>query len=193
MCPSRRTLLRVELRQSAMVNCAVYDCSNRTRNSPNDENFKRVGFYIVPKVISGQCAKTTELSSKRRALWLSRIRREGPERIGGRTTAFGGAHFITGRPAYSMDEANLDCAPSLNLGYKSTTHAKRSASNSLPLKRRRCCHHEEFSPLVASTRPLEEFRRSLVTCAVRISDTARADSLLGVWRVRGPSKWRPRR
>ncbi|KAH7934903.1 hypothetical protein HPB52_001975 [Rhipicephalus sanguineus] len=148
MCPSRRTLLRVELRQSAMVNCAVYDCSNRTRNSPNDENFKRVGFYIVPKVISGQCAKTTELSSKRRALWLSRIRREDLNESATHYRVCG-AHFITGRPAYSMDEANLDCAPSLNLGYKSTTHAKRSASNSLPLKRRRCCHHEEFSPLVA--------------------------------------------
>ncbi|KAH7962478.1 hypothetical protein HPB52_016338 [Rhipicephalus sanguineus] len=24
-----------------MVNCAVYGCSNRTRNSPNDENFQR--------------------------------------------------------------------------------------------------------------------------------------------------------
>ncbi|KAH7934777.1 hypothetical protein HPB52_000474 [Rhipicephalus sanguineus] len=131
-----------------MVNCAVYDCSNRTRNSPNDENFQRVGFYVVPKVISGQCAKTTELSSKRRALWLSRIRREDLDESATHYRVCG-AHFITGRPAYSMDDANPDWAPSLNIGYKSTTHAKRSASNSLPLKRRRCCHHEEFSPLVA--------------------------------------------
>ncbi|KAH7947488.1 hypothetical protein HPB52_012320 [Rhipicephalus sanguineus] len=62
--------------ESTMVHCAVYGCSNRTRNKLNDENFQRVGFYVVPKVKLGQCAERTELSSRRRALQLSRIRRE---------------------------------------------------------------------------------------------------------------------
>lgn len=93
--------MRVELRQSALVNYAVYDCSNRTRNSPNDENFQRVGFYVVPKVISGQCAKTTELSSKRRALWLSRIRREDLDESATHYRVCG-AHFITGERGSSI-------------------------------------------------------------------------------------------
>ncbi|KAH7968686.1 hypothetical protein HPB52_010653 [Rhipicephalus sanguineus] len=71
------------------------------KNSPNDENFQRVGFYVVPKVISGQCAKTTELSSKRRALWLSRIRREDLDESATHYRVCG-AHFITGERGSSI-------------------------------------------------------------------------------------------
>ncbi|KAH7957022.1 hypothetical protein HPB52_014372 [Rhipicephalus sanguineus] len=113
-----------------MVNCAVYGCSNRTRNSLNDENFQRVGFNVVPKVISGQCAKITELSSKRRALWLSRIRREDLDESATHYRVCG-AHFITGKTSLFDGRGQSRLGASFNLGYKSTTHAKRSASNSL--------------------------------------------------------------
>ncbi|XP_072146021.1 uncharacterized protein [Dermacentor andersoni] len=120
-----------------MVNCAVYGCSNRSKNKPNDENFQPLGFYVVPKVKEGQCLRTAELSSRRRALWLSRIRRKDLDELATHYRVCG-AHFITGRPAYLMDEANPDWAPSLNLGYKSTTHAGRSASDRyMRLKQRR--------------------------------------------------------
>ncbi|XP_075553439.1 uncharacterized protein LOC142586060 isoform X3 [Dermacentor variabilis] len=68
------------------------------------------------------------MSSRRRALWLSRIRRKDLDELATHYRVCG-AHFITGRPAYLMDEANPDWAPSLNIGYKSTTHAGRSSSD----------------------------------------------------------------
>ncbi|XP_070380836.1 uncharacterized protein [Dermacentor albipictus] len=120
-----------------MVNCAVYGCSNRSKNKPNDENFQPLGFYVVPRVKQGQCLRTAERSSRCRALWLSRIHRKDLDELATHYRVCG-AHFITGRPAYLMDEANPDWALSLNLGYKSMTHAGRNASDRyMRLKQRR--------------------------------------------------------
>ena len=53
-----------------MVNfCAVVRCSKRSGRD------KRVSFYRLPAEITHQWERTQELSKKRRALWLSRIRR----------------------------------------------------------------------------------------------------------------------
>ncbi|KAL3183607.1 hypothetical protein MRX96_033712 [Rhipicephalus microplus] len=47
-----------------------------TNSKFNDENFHRVDFYGVPKIKLRECAKTTELWSRRRAQWLRGIRPE---------------------------------------------------------------------------------------------------------------------
>ncbi|KAH7978283.1 hypothetical protein HPB49_005052 [Dermacentor silvarum] len=78
-----------------MVNCAVYGCSKRSKNKPNEENFQPIGFYVVPRVKLGPCLKTVELWSRRRALWLSRIHRKDLDESATHYRVCG-AHFITG-------------------------------------------------------------------------------------------------
>ncbi|CAN7981388.1 unnamed protein product [Ixodes pacificus] len=110
-----------------MVNCAVYGCTNRTKRAPNDENFVTVGFFAIPKVVTGQCAKTAALSAARRAEWFRRIRRDDVDESSTHYRVCG-VHFISGRPAYVMDDMNPDWAPSLKLGYGDGA-ADRTASD----------------------------------------------------------------
>ncbi|KAM7293674.1 uncharacterized protein ISCGN_023272 [Ixodes scapularis] len=110
-----------------MVNCAVYGCTNRTKRAPNDENFVTVGFFAIPKVVTGQCAKTAALSAARRAEWFRRIRRDDVDESSTHYRVCG-VHFISGRPTYVMDDMNPDWAPSLKLGYGDGA-ADRTASD----------------------------------------------------------------
>ncbi|XP_040064821.1 uncharacterized protein LOC120838815 [Ixodes scapularis] len=110
-----------------MVNCAVYGCTNRTKRAPNDENFVTVGFFAIPKVVTGQCAKTAALSAARRAEWFRRIRRDDVDESSTHYRVCG-VHFISGRPTYVMDDMNPDWAPSLKLGYGDRA-ADRTASD----------------------------------------------------------------
>ncbi|CAN8023047.1 unnamed protein product [Ixodes persulcatus] len=126
-----------------MVNCAVYACTNRTKRAPNDENFVTVGFFAIPKLVTGQCAKTAALSAARRAEWFRRIRRDDIDESSTHYRVCG-VHFISGRAAYVMDDMNPDWAPNLKHGYGDRA-ADRTASD-----RRYFYHENRRRPLVVS-------------------------------------------
>lgn len=98
-----------------MVMCAIFGCSNRSdtrgRKKPTNSNF-----FSIPKIVKNQCERTKALSTKRRTLWLARIKRANLD-TENRNLRVCGAHFITGKPAKLFDETDLDWVPSLLLGY----------------------------------------------------------------------------
>ncbi|KAH7946186.1 hypothetical protein HPB49_021225 [Dermacentor silvarum] len=93
----------------------IFGCSNhsdtRGRKKPTNSNF-----FSLPKVVENQCERTKALSTKRRSLWLARIKRANLD-IENHNLRVCGAHFIAGKPAKLFDETEPDWAPSLLLGY----------------------------------------------------------------------------
>ncbi|CAN8002812.1 unnamed protein product [Ixodes hexagonus] len=106
-----------------MVNCAVYGCNSRTKRSPKDENFVTVGFFSIPKGVTSQCTKTAALTTARRAEWFRRIRCVDLDESSTHYRVCG-AHFVSGRPAYVMDDLNPDWAPSIK--YRPYAHIKQT-------------------------------------------------------------------
>ncbi|XP_034232829.1 uncharacterized protein LOC117640434 [Thrips palmi] len=93
-----------------MVTCCIIGCSSRSGRD-------NVKFYQIPKVLS-HCDKTSEVTTRRRLLWFSRIHRANiTEATVTKSTQVCSLHFVDGKPAYHMDEQNPDWAPSLNLGH----------------------------------------------------------------------------
>ena len=107
--------------------CVVSGCSNRQKKGG-------VSFFSIPGVIESQGAKTKELSSRRRTLWLARINRKnwspssssrvcGDHFISGNTFIYDLAILIIigviniGRPSVLYNELNPDWASSINMGY----------------------------------------------------------------------------
>ncbi|KAH7978065.1 hypothetical protein HPB49_004353 [Dermacentor silvarum] len=78
--------------------------------------FKTNSNFSLPKIVENQCERTKALSTKRRSLWLARIKRANLD-IANRNLRACGAHFIAGKPAKLLDETDPDWAPSLLLGY----------------------------------------------------------------------------
>ncbi|KAH7979330.1 hypothetical protein HPB49_009073 [Dermacentor silvarum] len=66
------------------------------------------------QIVENQCERTKALSTKRRSLWLARIKRANLD-IENRNPRVCSAHFIAGKPLF--DETDPDWAPSLLLGY----------------------------------------------------------------------------
>lgn len=82
-------------RAFTMVNCAVYGCSNHSKNGRNDKNVRQIGFLSIPKLKLNECPKTAELSLKRGALWLQRIHRADLD-VTANHYRICGDHFLTG-------------------------------------------------------------------------------------------------
>ncbi|XP_013393256.1 uncharacterized protein LOC106160983 [Lingula anatina] len=99
-----------------MVNfCAFIGCSSRGGRD-------KKSFYRLPAVRQSEGEKTRELSTKRRAKWLSQISRDiRPSNL--QYTRVCSDHFINGKPADLYDETNPDWVPTLKLGYKSKERA----------------------------------------------------------------------
>ena len=138
--------------------CVVSGCSNRQKKGG-------VSFFSIPGVIESQGAKTKELSSQRRTLWLARINRKnwspssssrvcGDHFISGNTFIYYLAILIIiaviyiGRPSVLYNELNPDWAPSLNMGYSIVSmdtqryhrlqNRKRKIEEQESSKKRRC-------------------------------------------------------
>ncbi|XP_049268984.1 uncharacterized protein LOC125757432 [Rhipicephalus sanguineus] len=107
--------------------CAIFGFSSRsdTRGTKRSTNGH---FFSIPKTVHNQCERSKALSTKRRSLWLARIKRADLE-IENPNLRVCGVHFITGKPAKLIDDTDPDWAPSLLLGY--------SAQNTDPSRRRR--------------------------------------------------------
>ncbi|KAH7975371.1 hypothetical protein HPB52_000632 [Rhipicephalus sanguineus] len=86
-----------------MTICAVVGCSNRSKSCPRKDS---ANTSRLPKAVKWQDARTKALSSKRRSLWLARIKRADLK---------GDSH--PSRPARLHQETHLDWAPTLLLGY----------------------------------------------------------------------------
>lgn len=112
---------------STMVNCAVYGCKSKSWTKRNDAcaNATPVKFYSVPTVVRGQCTRTRQVSTRRRAEWFRRLHRADIDTTA-RHYKVCSKHFVSGRPSYLMDETNVDWAPSLFLGYN--THPVEARS-----------------------------------------------------------------
>lgn len=98
-----------------MAICAVVGCCNRSKSSSRKES-AYTNLFRLPKVVERQGKRTKALSSKRRSLWLARIKR-ADLKADLPNIRVCGAHFVTGRPAKLWEEANPDWAPTLLLGY----------------------------------------------------------------------------
>ena len=95
-----------------MVICCIKDCTNESGKS-------RVSFFRIPTVRLDECEITSELSRKRRALWLARINRKDLKENDVKDyTRVCSRHFVSGKPAYHMCDTDPDWAPCLFLGYK---------------------------------------------------------------------------
>ncbi|KAH7939282.1 hypothetical protein HPB52_009820 [Rhipicephalus sanguineus] len=110
-----------------MVMCAIFGCSNRSDNRGRKRSTNG-HFFSIPKTVENQCERSKALSTKRRSLWLARIKRADLD-IENPNLRVCGVHFITGKPAKLFDETDPDWAPSLLLGY--------SAKNTDPSRHRR--------------------------------------------------------
>ncbi|CAH1233061.1 Hypp573 [Branchiostoma lanceolatum] len=88
-------------------------CANVTKCDKKEG----IGFYSIPKVVTGQGEDHEKLTEERRRLWISAISRADTEtknilqseRVCGR-------HFISGKAAPVWDRHNPDWVPTLNLG-----------------------------------------------------------------------------
>ena len=77
-----------------MVNfCAVVGCSNRA------DRDKSKSYYILPSVITHQGEKTFQLSKKRQATWLARIKRDDLRPENYPYTRVCSDHFVSGKPS----------------------------------------------------------------------------------------------
>ncbi|XP_037507781.1 uncharacterized protein LOC119383605 [Rhipicephalus sanguineus] len=98
-----------------MAICAVVGCSNRSKSCPRKDS-ANTSLFRLPKAVKWQDARTKALSSKRRSLWLARIKRADLKGDSPNIRVCG-AHFVTGRPARLHQETHPDWAPTLLLGY----------------------------------------------------------------------------
>ncbi len=96
-----------------MVLCAMVGCGNRSQRD------KEKSYYRLPSVISTQGSKTFDLSKKRQAEWLAKIKREDIKKDQYGNVRVCSDHFISGAPAKLYDVSNPDWSSSLKLGYKS--------------------------------------------------------------------------
>lgn len=95
-----------------MVNfCAVVGCTNRSNRE------KSKSFYRLPAVVKNQGKETHVLSAKRRAVWLSRLRRADLKDSQYSTVRICSVHFVKGKPASLYEQDDPDWAPSLRLGH----------------------------------------------------------------------------
>ena len=74
----------------------------------------KVGFYLVPAIITNQGLEVEELTWERKTLWISAIDHADlkaksvlqTERVSSR-------HFVSGRPAANWDRFNVDWVPTM--------------------------------------------------------------------------------
>ena len=90
-----------------MVNfCAVVGCSNRSSRECSKK------FFRLPAIVSHQGKETRVLSDKRRAVWLSRLRRVDLKEAQYPNARICSDHFVKGQPAslYEKDDPDWRCA-----------------------------------------------------------------------------------
>ena len=111
-----------------MVLCVVFGCSKRSGRD------KDVHFYRIPKVVKNRGESTEKLSEKRRAGFLSAIKRVDitdkilvNDRICSR-------HFISGQPASLLDQIGF-LLPTLNLGHSKEASESRVKAAEMRWKR----------------------------------------------------------
>ncbi|KAH7977491.1 hypothetical protein HPB49_001948 [Dermacentor silvarum] len=102
------------------------------------DTFSSSGFWHADDcardvIVENQCERTKALSTKRRSLWLARIKRANLD-IENRNLRVCGAHFIAGKPAKLFDETDPDWAPSLLLGPRLQRQEHGSLTTPTPRK-----------------------------------------------------------
>ena len=96
-----------------MVLCVVFGCGSRS------DRDKRIGFYLIPSVVTSKGEFEEELTVERREKWIKAISRGdtklkdvlNSERVCGK-------HFVSGKPAPYWHKHDVDWVPTLQLGKK---------------------------------------------------------------------------
>ncbi|KAL2102137.1 hypothetical protein ACEWY4_001305 [Coilia grayii] len=128
--------------------CCVVVCTVRSHDRSDKKIDNGISFYSFPAWKQRQGSYVAEVTKRRRMAWISAVRRVD--------ITFGKSanclrvcsrHFLSGKPAYEMDESNTDCAATLHLGHSevrvtSDRYARR-------LKRARTAVPEEGDAEVA--------------------------------------------
>lgn len=94
-------------KKTVMVLRIIGDCGTKGGRD-------KVGFYLVPAIITNRGEEFEELTQERRTLWISVIDHADlkaksvlqTERVCSR-------HFVSGRPAANWDRINVDWVPTL--------------------------------------------------------------------------------
>lgn len=97
-----------------MVLCVVFGCSKRSGRD------KDVSFFRIPKIVTNRSEAKEELSRRRRAGFLSAIKRDDLTEKVLSNDRICSRHFLPGKPADLLDENNPDWLPTLNLGHRNS-------------------------------------------------------------------------
>ena len=79
-----------------------------------------MSFFRIPKVVTNKCKAKEELSRRRRAGFLSAIKRDGLTEKVLSNDRICSRHYPSGKPADLLDENNPDWLPTLNLGHRNS-------------------------------------------------------------------------
>ncbi|XP_072387116.1 uncharacterized protein [Diabrotica undecimpunctata] len=110
------------------VTCIVVNCGSRADRD-------HVHFFRVPSVRNSfMFPHLTELSKKRRNLWLAAVKRDDLTESKIRNQRVCSKHFISGKPSPLTDEDHPDWVPSQHLGHVSMAYSKRKSAISRSLR-----------------------------------------------------------
>lgn len=136
------------------VLCIVWGCGSKSGK------LKGLGFFRIPRIITGQGEEYEELTRKRRERWISAVSRgDTAEKNILETERVCGRHFHQGQPAKDFDQFSPDWVPSLNLGkkeYRRPRDFKASVERSERVERRRKAAIEQQEQEATKNRKLPE-------------------------------------
>ncbi|KAH7977960.1 hypothetical protein HPB49_004094 [Dermacentor silvarum] len=143
-----------------VVMCMIFGCSNPSDTHGRKKRTKS-NFFSLPKIMENQCERTKALSTKRRSLWLARIKCANIEN---RNLRVCGAPFIAGKPAKLFDETDPDWAPSLLLGYRAMNTDRsphdNASKNDAPKSGKRTPKYGKLNCMIGVPRPTRQRQRS---------------------------------
>ncbi|XP_029941113.1 uncharacterized protein LOC115383164 [Salarias fasciatus] len=97
--------------------CCVTTCCSRSHDRHGKKN-EGVRFFSFPTWKQKQGPLIRELTKRRRIAWVAAVKRPNITFYAiTRHMMVCSRHFLTGRPAYEMNETHPDWAPSLHLGH----------------------------------------------------------------------------
>ena len=94
-------------KKTVMVLRIIGDCGTKGGRD-------KVGFYLVPAIITNQDEEFEELTLERTTLWISAIdHADLKEKSVLQTESVCSRHFVSGRPAANWDRFNVDWVPTM--------------------------------------------------------------------------------
>ncbi|KAG7500314.1 hypothetical protein JOB18_014977 [Solea senegalensis] len=98
--------------------CCVIGCNARSHDHKERKLDNGLSFYGFPSWKQLQGSLVSDITKRRRMAWIAAVRRPDIKFVNiPRYLKVCSQHFHMGKPAYEMEEAHPDWAPSLHLGH----------------------------------------------------------------------------